>query len=711
MAEQKQWVFPKEQPTQQTVAAIAKELNLFLPTARLLALRGNRTPEQASCFLSMGEESFHDAFAMQDMEKAVARIEQALEQKEKITVYGDYDVDGVTSTATLYLYLRSRGAEVNYYIPRRLEEGYGMNLTAVQELIEQGSRLFITVDTGITAVEEAEKIAQLGADLLITDHHACRLPLPRACAVVNPHREDCDYPFQELAGVGVVFKLLCALEQSRCEAMGKDPLQGIAKICAEYGDLVALGTIADVMPLVDENRLIVRYGLHCMDREPRLGIRALLSAAGADQKGRYQKRRITSSVLGFTLAPRINAAGRLGDARRGVELFLQESEFGTAEIAHELCELNKARQLEENRIAKEALELIETQHDLSKESVLVLAKEGWHQGVIGIVASRITERYHMPCILISLDAHMGKGSGRSIHGLHLVEALTACAEYLTQFGGHELAAGLSIEKDQVEAFAKAVNAYAQPLLGPESRIGSLKVDMELKGEDITLPLVEELDLLEPFGAENPQPVFVLRDVEIVELQGIGNGKHTKLLLQAGMATLTALYFGMAPEQLEYGIGDRADVAFTLDVNDFQGNRTVQLLLKDMTYAKQERGVIAKGIIEYANLTAKSGKLTQGQVPDYARFGTVYRALRKCTEQGNPFVLPLQRLYRLCNKEISHGQLRVIVEVFAQLHFLNLSVQQEDPLGFAYRIEMLPQCGKVKLENSPLYCQMKEREEN
>ncbi len=710
MSEQKQWVFPEWQPADQSVVAIAKELNLFLPTARLLALRGNDTPATAQRFLAMEDSHFHDAFSMRDMDRAVERIELALQRKEKITVYGDYDVDGVTATATLYLYLRSRGAEVDYYIPRRLEEGYGMNLTAVKALVEQGTRLFVTVDTGITAAEEAEEIANLGVDLVITDHHACRLPLPRACAVVNPHREDCDYPFEELAGVGVVFKLLCALEESACEAKGIPPLQGVAKVCAEYGDLVALGTIADVMPLVDENRLIVRYGLHRMDTDPRLGIRALLSAAGADQKGRYQKKRITSATLGFTVAPRINAAGRLGDARRGVELFLQDSEFGTAEIAHELCELNKARQLEENRIAKEAAELIETEHDLTKESVLVLAKEGWHQGVIGIVASRITERYHLPCILISLEENMGKGSGRSVHGLNLVDALTECAAHLTRFGGHELAAGLSIEKDQVAAFTQAINEYAKPLLGPETRIGSLRVDMELHGEDITLPFVEELDLLEPFGQENPQPIFVLRDVEITELQGIGNGKHTKLQLQAGTATLTALYFGVAPGQLDHGVGDLADVAFTLDVNEFQGNRSVQLLLKDMNYAKQERGVIARGIIEYANLTAKSGTLQPGQVPDHAKFGTVYRALRKCTEGGNPFLLPLQRLYRLCNKEITHGQLRVIVEVFAQLHFLNMSVWQEDPVAFTYRIEMLPQCGKVKLENSPLYRQMKQREE-
>ena len=436
------------------VSEIAASLGINPVVAKLLYNRGYTSVESAKAFVYMESEMLLDPFKMKDVEKGISGIKAAIEEGKKITVYGDYDVDGVTSVCTLYLYLKSIGANVDYYIPNRAGEGYGVSPAAIDAIKENGSTLIVTVDTGTTAVEEVEYAKSIGVDFIITDHHECRSDLPDALAVINPHRPDCEYPFKELAGVGVVFKLICAYEE---RVKGYSRIQAAKRIFSLYADLVAIGTIADVMPIKEENRIIVRYGLSMIENTDRIGLAALIEAASAKNDAqrsaqRKKKVKITSGYIGYTLAPRINAAGRIKTASLAVELFLSDNKARAKEIAEELCRTNKERQAEENKIMQEADEKIE-KYDIEKNPVIVLDADTWHHGVIGIVASRITEKYTRPAILVSFEGNesetpspddVGKGSGRSIKGMNLVDALCHCSDHLVKFGGHELAAGLSV---------------------------------------------------------------------------------------------------------------------------------------------------------------------------------------------------------------------------------------------------------------------------
>jgi single-stranded-DNA-specific exonuclease len=702
MPEHKQWTIAPP-PDSAASAKIAKELSLSLPTARLLVMRGVKTAQEAKRFLSMQDELFHDPFLLRDMEKATVRIARAIARKEPITVYGDYDVDGVTATTLLYLYLRKNGAVVNYYIPRRFGEGYGMNEGALRRLASEGTRLLITVDNGITANDECELLDDLGVDVIITDHHTCRTTLPRAVAVINPHRDDNEYPFTELAGVGVAFKLICALEQKRCEAQGLPLLPTMQALYDEYIDLAAIGTIADVMPLQDENRLMVRYGLSRIERAPRVGLEALLRACSADPKGRTQKRRVNASFIGFTVAPRINAAGRMEHAQSGVELLLQETQAQAQACAEKLCALNRARQAEENRIAEEANALLQAHPEYLNAPVIVLAKEKWHQGVIGIVASRICECYQKPCILIALENGVGKGSGRSIKGLNLAHALAGCEQYLIQYGGHELAAGLSLSQDQIAPFRRAIGAYADLHFKPDQAVLSLPIDLELTANEITLAQAKELDLLEPYGNANAQPIFALRNASISQMQSIGAGRHTKLTLLCEDRSFTALYFGAPQESLDFEVGEVVDVAFQLDINEFQGNVSVQLLLKDIAHPKSAQKEIAQAIIDYYALHTSACARAKALVPTYEQFGALYRHLRRLSTGQEGFTVSVYALERAMQKTLSWAQIRFVLDVFAQLHFLTLDVVCEDPAYFTYRIRLLPTKEKVQLEQSALYC--------
>ena len=409
-------------------------------TAKLLYNRGYNTPEKVKKFLGNETTSLHDPFLMADMDKAVSRIKKALDDNEKIVIYGDYDVDGVTAVSSLYLYLKDKGADVSFYIPSREGEGYGVSVGAVERFATEGVKLIFTVDTGITACEETDFATELGVDVVVTDHHECREILPRATAVVNPHRPDCPYPFKDLAGVGVVFKLLWALEIKLFSEKETDRLVAIRKVFREYADLAAIGTIADVMPIADENRLIVMYGLEKIENTDRIGLSALIEASANYTSGDVKpaapvvkpmpakKRKITSSYIGFGIAPRINAAGRISSASKAVELFLTNSEERARELAYELCDINKQRQVEENRIAEQAYKKIEQEFDFENERVIVLEDDGWQQGIIGIVSSRVTEKFGLPSILISFDGatrgfqgadDIGKGSGRSIKGMKI----------------------------------------------------------------------------------------------------------------------------------------------------------------------------------------------------------------------------------------------------------------------------------------------------
>ncbi|MGM9612372.1 MAG: single-stranded-DNA-specific exonuclease RecJ, partial [Butyricicoccus sp.] len=417
----------------------------FSPLAAVaLCARGVDTPEKAQAFLATGAEGLHDPMRLRDMDKAVAAIREAIREKQKIIVFGDYDVDGITSTCVLLRYLRSLGADADYYIPNRLSEGYGLSCAAMDALYEQGVRLIVTVDSGVTAFEETAYAKKLGIRMVITDHHECREELPEAEAIVNPRRSDCDYPFTELAGVGVAFKLICALA-------GPDNL---GQVLDKYADLVALGTVADVMPIVGENRVIVAEGLRRLATTENLGLEMLLRESG------QKSRRLTSSVISFILAPRINAAGRMGNTEQAVELFLTDDPVRAQELAAQLCEQNKERQAAENEILQQALAALRKEYNPLEDKMIVLAGEDWHHGVIGIVASRICDRYACPTVLIAVDGDIGKGSGRSMAGFNLFEALSDSADLLDKFGGHELAAGLTIQKSNIDEFKTRMLSYA-----------------------------------------------------------------------------------------------------------------------------------------------------------------------------------------------------------------------------------------------------------
>ncbi len=529
----------------------------------VLASRGILEPEEIDALLDERDTTGADPFAYQDMDAAVRRIRRAIEEKEHVAVYGDYDADGLTSSCLLSDYLQSRGLQCEVYIPNRLTEGYGVRTGGIDALHAKGVKLIITVDCGVTAVAETEYAGELGIDLVITDHHECGEVLPAACAVVDPKRRDNPPVETGLAGVGVAFRLVCALE-----GMAAEP-----RLLEEYGDLVALGTLADVMPVVGENRVLIRKGLEAARRGNRPGLRHLCAAAGVECG------KLTAMNVGFALAPRLNAAGRLGETAGALELLKTKSEARAAELAEEMCRLNRERQRIEGEMLADAAALLEAEPPEGKP--IVLAREGWHQGVSGIVAARLCEKYGLPAIMICLQNGHGKGSCRSVEGFGLHGALNQCREYLTGFGGHEMAAGLSVEAQQVPALREALGRLFEEseAHGMETK---LRLDAELpKAEILTVENIDALTALEPYGGGNPSPLFAITGGEIRSVMAMGNGKHTKLLLQKGAVTLECVFFSHSPEELGAECGKRADIAFAPQINEFRGRRSVQLMLNDI----------------------------------------------------------------------------------------------------------------------------------
>ncbi len=599
------WTLPANATDPSVAEALAAALHISPLTARLLYNRGYTDAARAELFLQNDERVWHDPYLMADMEPAVMRTLDAVENGEPIVIYGDYDVDGVTSVTSLYLYLTSVGAKVTNYIPNRLGEGYGMSAAAVDKLAADGAKLIITVDTGITANREIAHAAALGVDTVVTDHHECHGDLPLCAAVVNPHRPDCPYPFKELAGVGVVFKFICACEARRA---GLSATEAFLRMSEQLVDLVAIGTIADVMPLEDENRFIVSRGLAMLDHTERAGLSALLdaisgngqnkSAGGGQTAPKKPRRKVNSGLVGFGIAPRINAAGRIAHAMQAVELLLCTSPEEAAMRAEALCEINTRRQVEENRIAEQAYAMID--RDLAagpRPSVIVLEDDGWMQGIVGIVSSRITEKYGLPSILISFEGavgnaplgeDIGKGSGRSIKGLNLVDALADSQELLVRFGGHELAAGLTIRRADIPAFRKRINEYAAERLSEEMTAVRYEADCEVVTEDLSMQTAEELERLEPFGVGNQTPLFILRDAVVQKVISLGAGKHTKLLVYRDGRIFNAVWFGMATGRLPVVAGDTVDLLFQLNINEYQGVRSLQLILQDLQPAARER---------------------------------------------------------------------------------------------------------------------------
>ena len=695
-------------------AELAAELGCSATAAKLLWNRDLRTAEAANSFLRLEETRFHDAFLMRDMDKAVARIEKALAAGEKIAIYGDYDVDGVTSTSLLYLYLRERGADVIYYIPSRLHEGYGLSRGAMDRLAEAGVRLMITVDTGITAVDETAYAKTLGIETVVTDHHACRETLPDVCAAVNPHRPDDEYPFDELAGVGVVFKLVSAMEITRARREGESDAAAVRRICHDYADLVAIGTVADVMPLVDENRLIVSYGLSRINREPRAGIAALIEAANG--KGRAP-RRVNSTFIGFGIAPRMNAAGRMGDATVAAELLLSEGGEKSERLAGELCELNTERQTEENRIAEAAYRKIEEQAAKEKPRVLVLDDDDWHQGIIGIVASRITERYGLPSILVTYDGSpdrdgsatdLGKGSGRSVKGLNLVEALTACADLLERFGGHELAAGLSVRRGNIPLLRERLNAYAAERLTDEMLCVCLDADCEVGMTELTEKLVEETEKLEPFGTANPAPVFVMRNANLRRVSPIGGGKHLRMTVEKDGVSMGAVWFGMTLAALDFDTAEPVDLMFRLGINEFRGETSLQMTLIDARPTVDGEAELEREKRRYAEIEAGGHfARTEDLLPSRDECGAVWRFLRREAALGHS-TFPVRRLLLRLNGQgaghFNYCKLMWILRIFDELKLCSF----REPVPDTLLLSPDGSGGKKDLDSSVLLASLRAR---
>lgn len=604
----KKWIFSKFD--KEYAAEIAERYELSPFAAVLLAGKNFESEDELEAFLSDDNAFLVDPYELPDMDKAVNRINRAIENFERIMVYGDYDADGVSSTALLYLYLRDRGADVQYYIPDRLTEGYGMNLDAVRRIKERDVDLIITVDNGISAILEAEKIKALGMELVVTDHHRPGDILPDAVAVVDPYRTDYEGVFNEWAGVGVAFKLVEALSD------------GDEEVINEYADLVSIGTIGDVVPLRSENRAFVKCGMERINASVRPGIAALREVTG------MMSHDMTSSNIAFTIVPRINAAGRMGSADRAIKLLLSEDGEEARLLAEEVNEANILRQQTELKIIAEAEEKIEKSGDMIYDRVLVVDGKDWHSGVIGIVAARLTEKYGRPCLVIGVSDGMGKGSGRSIEGFSLFEALSAVSDCLDHFGGHTLAAGFGVEEDKIEEFRRKINEYAKGIEMPGPQ---LRIDCRISPKYVNVDLINEITMLEPFGAGNSQPLFAMMGMKIEKMEGLSQNKHTKLTLSKGDARIAAMRFGASPESLDFRVGDMVDIAAILDKNEYMGTVKVSVIIRDMRFSDLNEDDVIRSEKIYEKFRRKE-PLSSEEIkliyPDREFVGKVFRILRE-----------------------------------------------------------------------------------
>ena len=588
---------------------IAEEYDIDPFCSLLLVSRGITDDSEIFDFFSK-ECRLSDPFEIKDMDKAAERIRKAIEEKEKILIYGDYDADGVTSTALLYLYLKSENADVITYIPDRNSEGYGLNLDAVKEISEKGVKLIITVDNGISAFNEADYISSLGMDLVITDHHKASHTIPQAIAVVDPHRYDCPSEFKLWAGVGVAFKLVCALSDKTTD-----------ELLDLYSDLVTIGTIGDIVSLTGENRAIVKHGLKILNKTTRPGVKALKQIAGVDGK------EINASTVAFSLVPRINAIGRISSAEEAFRLLISEEEGNALFYAQTVDSSNVTRQDVEKIISGEAEAQIRNNPEMLYDRVLIFSGENWHGGVIGIVAARLTQKYGKPCIVITDDGKEAKGSGRSIEGFSLYEAINSASHLLNHFGGHTLAAGFGLDSENIDDFKKAVQDYAKTV---EMPFATVALDCKLKPEFISADVLDVISALEPFGAGNPQPMFGLFGMTLTSVQPIGGGKHLRLSLRRGNATVSALYFGVTLNDFPYDEGDILDLAVRLEKNEYMGQTKVSIYIKDVRMSGTDDDKYLRSVRLYEKLKRKE-KLSEKQIefitPTRQNIADVFRFIR------------------------------------------------------------------------------------
>ena len=642
-------------------------------TAMILSARGLTGEKDAKAYLDC-DCAMPDPFLMTDMDLAAGRVGLALSRGEKIAVFGDYDVDGITATCLLSDFLRRHGADVVSYIPGRMEEGYGLNPLAIRQLHSEGVKLIITVDCGITAISEAQMCKELGIDLVITDHHECKDTLPEAIAVVDPHRPDGGYPHKNLSGVGVAFKLAAALCGSQEEVL------------EEYADMVCLGTVADVMLLHGENRVFVSHGLRSLKNTRRPGIAALMKESGCTPDN------VSASSIGFMLAPRINAAGRMGKIELATELFLTKDPERATYLAKALCDLNKQRQAVESEIYDQAISMLRVEQT---PEAIVLAGETWHQGVVGIVASRIAEEYSCPTFLICMDGDHGKASSRSYGGFNLFSSLSALSPLLESYGGHELAAGFTISRGKIDEFREQICALAKEFYAEIDERTTLDVDCAVTAELLTVPGVDALNALEPTGNGCPKPVLMLERLHVERINMVGGGRHMRLRLRQGRYGLNAIYFSATPESASVQPGDLVDVAFVPQINEFRGERTVQLNILDI-----RPSCSAPCTAESAGYRAlRSGTITAPAaaklLPDRATLAMVWRYLSAAPAplKETPMCL-CRKIVRWSGLPLNLGQLMTCLDIFADVELLRLQRQHK-----YITISLTAVSGKADLNNS------------
>ncbi len=659
------------QPNSQAVNALVSAGYPPL-VAMILAARGKETEKDVKEYIGC-DGHLHDPYLLKDMDLAAGRVGLAMARGERIAVFGDYDVDGITATCLLTLFLRSLGADCIPYIPGRLEEGYGLNPIAIHQLHGQGVQLIITVDCGITALEEAKLCKQLGIDLVITDHHECKEELPEAVAIVDAHRKDCRYPHTDLSGVGVAFKLAAALSGNQ------------QTVLDQYADLVALGTVADVMPLTGENRVFVSQGLEQLNHTSRPGIAALMQLCGCENTA------LTANSIGYTLAPRINAAGRMGQIDLALQLLLTQEKDIAEEMAHSLCELNRKRQEVEAQIYKEAVSMLPQDGQLS---AIVLAKESWHQGVVGIVASRLAEEYSCPAFLICLDGDHGKASSRSHGGFNLFSALRQLSHLLESYGGHELAAGFTVHKDNIPAFREAVTALAEEFYQEGTPRTCLEADCQIEPQLLTLPALEALDCMEPCGNGCPRPVVVVPRMQVENIMHVGNGRHLRLRLRRDRFSVNAIWFGVNAKAASLELGDVVDVACYPQINIFRDQKSVQLGILDIRPScKAEVSVSWAGYVDYLQ-----GRMTPQQaealLPDREELALVWRYLSQRPQTEETAHCLCRKIVRWAEKPMSVEKLLLCLDIFRDVGLLEISRKKD-----VFFITVCPVAGKADLEQS------------
>ena len=655
-------------------------------TAMVLASRGLSTPQDAARYLDCNVDLI-DPFCMTDMDLAAGRVGLAMSRGEKIAVFGDYDVDGITATCLLTDFLRRHGADVVSYIPGRLEEGYGLNPIALRQLCGEGVKLIVTVDCGITAVAEAELCRELGMDLVITDHHECKEVLPQAVAVVDPHRPDGGYPHKNLSGVGVAFKLAAALCGS------------LEEVLEEYADMVCLGTVAAVMPLQGENRVFVARGLQSLRNTRRPGIAALMAESGCAPD------HVSASSIGFMLAPRINAAGRMGQILLALDLFLTEDPEKARELAAALCDLNRQRQAVESDIYATAISMLPQG---KAPEAIVLAEESWHQGVVGIVASRIAEEYSCPAFLICLDGEHGKASSRSHGGFNLFSSLTALSPLLESYGGHELAAGFTITRSNIPEFRRQVCALAAAYYSDDTPRTSLDVDCAVQPELLTVSNIDSLAALEPCGNGCPKPVLAITGMTVDRISMVGNGRHMRLRLRRGRHMINAIYFSATPETVSICPGDVVDVAFNPQVNEHRGDRTVQMNVLDIRPSCTASCSPDTGSYRALQRGQLTPEIAAELLPSRATLAMVWRYLAAAGSgqiQESPLCL-CRKIVRWSNTPLSLGQLMTCLDIFRDVGLLEIQRMHK-----YITIRLTPGAGKADLNGSRTMQQLLQAKES